>query len=235
MVLKPSSNDKINGIIFAISYFSTLALRTESFEANKQFYKGVLYGIPLVGVILALLTVLIYNILPFHPVYSALIASIIYLFMTGFLHFEGLADTIDGWYASYSSKDIYKVMHEPQVGSIGALGSVSFLILLISSMVYCLYLEQYLVLFTALLLSRTAVHFSLEFEFHEKSTFIQAMKENYEPHILMTLLLYPLKLLVNYILKTLQKRLGFLNGDTLGAMIVMVEIILINIILIFTV
>ncbi|MEA3289953.1 MAG: adenosylcobinamide-GDP ribazoletransferase [Campylobacterota bacterium] len=233
MVLKQSSSDKINGIVFAISYFSTIPLRTDSFEATKDFYKGVLYGLPIVGLLLAFLTIGLFLLLPYHPLYNAMLSGIFYLFLTGFLHFEALCDTIDGWYASYSNKDIYDVMHEPQVGSIGALGGVTFLILLLSSLVYALYLQAYWAVLISFILSRVSVFFALEFEFHEKSSFLRSLKESHSSSIVFDTVLYPLKKAVRYILSTLKKRLGFLNGDTIGAMIVIIEVILLNLMLLF--
>ena len=234
MVLKQNSNDKINGIVFSISYFSSLPIRLDYFEANKKFYQGVLIGLPLVGIILASIIIFIYNILPFYSLYSGLLSAIIYVGLTGFLHFEAVADTIDGWYASFSKKDIYAVMHEPQIGSIGVLGVVSFFLLEISALVYNLYLEQFSVIFLALILSRLSVYFALNFEYHNKSHFIIGLKNSISINKILNIVFYPLKISVNFILNTLKNRLGFLNGDTLGFLIVTIEIIILNIGLLFS-
>ena len=229
MVYKQNSNSIINGIIYGISYFTVLPVKLNYFESNKQFYRGILLSLPIVGAILSSIIILFYTALPFHNLYSAFISSILYLFLTGFLHYEAVADTIDGWYASLAQKDIYEVMHEPQVGSIGSIGMVSFMLLEISALIYCFYEELYLVIFLAFILSRVGVYCALSFEYHEKSKFIISLKQSKKDFKLLNILLFPIKLFVDYILNKLQKKLGFLNGDTLGFLIVSLEIILLNI------
>ena len=229
MVYKQNSNDTINGIIYGITYFTILPIKLNYFEANSKFYWGVLLSLPIVGAILASIVILFYYILPFHSIYSAFISSILYFFLTGFLHYEACGDTIDGWYASLSKKDVYKVMHEPQVGSIGAIAMVSFMLLELSALVYCFYEGLFLVIFLAFVLSRVGVYFALSFEYHEKSKFIISLKENKKEFRVLNILLLPIKLFVDLILNKLQKKLGFLNGDTLGFLIVVSEIAILNI------
>ena len=229
MDYKPDSNNILNGIKYGITYFTTLPIKLNYFDANKKFYQGVLLSLPIVGIILSSIIILFYSILPFHALYSAFISSILYLFLTGFLHYEAVGDTIDGWYASLSNKNIYEVMHEPQIGSIGVMGMISFLLLEIVALVYCFYEELFIVIILSFALSRISVYFALSFEFHKKSKFIIYLKENKQDFKFLTILLFPIKLITDYILRKLQQRLGFLNGDTLGFLIVFLEIILLNI------
>ncbi|MEA3497800.1 MAG: adenosylcobinamide-GDP ribazoletransferase [Campylobacterota bacterium] len=229
MVCKQNSNSIINGILYGISYFTTFPITLEYFDTNKKFYQGVLLSLPIVGAFLSLLIILFYFILPFIPIYSAILASFLYLFLTGFLHYEAVGDTIDGWYASFGKKDIYEVMHEPQIGSIGAIGMVSFMFLEVSALVYCFYEELYLVIAFAFIFSRIGVYFALDFEYHEKSKFIISLKESIKINKFIKIVFLPMKIFVNYVLNSLKKRLGFLNGDILGFLIVVLEIAILNI------
>ena len=233
MDYKQNSNSKILdiliGIKYGITYFTILPIKLNYFEANKQFYSGVLLSLPIVGAILSAIVILFYIVLPFHSLYNAFISSILYLFLTGFLHYEAVGDTIDGWYAALSKKDIYEVMHEPQIGSIGAIGMVSFMLLEVSALVYSFYEELFLVVFFAFILSRAGVYFALSFEYHKKSKFILSLKENKKDYKVLNILFYPIKLFVDYILNKLLNKLGFLNGDTLGFLIVVLEIVILNI------
>jgi len=229
MDYKQDSNNILNGIKYGITYFTTLRIKLNYFDVNKKFYQGVLLSLPIVGAILSSIIILIYIVLPFHPLYSAILSSVLYLFLTGFLHYEAVGDTVDGWYASLSKKDIYEVMHEPQIGSIGAIAMVSFMLLEISALVYCFYEELFFLIFLAFVLSRVGVYFALSFEYHVKSKFIILLKENKKEFRVLNILLYPIKLFVDYTLNKLQKKLGFLNGDTLGFLIVVLEIVLLNI------
>ena len=233
MKQKLNKNSFLNGIFYSISYFTTLPIKLKNFEADKLFYQGVIFGLPLVGFILSFLTVLFFLILPFHVLYNAVLASILYLFLTGFLHFEAVGDTIDGWYASFSNKNIYEIMHEPQIGSIGAVGMVSIMILEIAALVYCLYESMFLVIFLSFILSRISVYFALNFEFHEKSVFLISLKQSVSRYKVLSLFLLPIRLFTDVILNTLKNRLGFLNGDTVGFLIVILEIVILNFGLLF--
>ena len=221
----------ISGIIYAISYFTILPINQGKFEANKQFYKGVLIALPFIGLFMgAIISALHIGLAYIVPSwYASILLSIVYLFLYGFLHLEAVADTIDGWYASYSNKDVYEVMHEPQVGSIGAIGSFCFVLLKILALTYLLSNAHYLAVIIIFALSRLSVLFSLSFEFHERSYFALALKNSVKVSIIFKVLFLPIAILNKLILKKLQQRLGFLNGDTIGFSIELIEIILLNI------
>ena len=223
--------DIISGIIYAISYFTIIPINQNKFEANKQFYKGILIALPFIGLLfgafISAMHISLTYIIP--SWYASIFVSIIYLFLYGFLHLEAVADTVDGWYASYSNKDIYEVMHEPQVGSIGAIASFCFVLLKVLALTYLLLNEHYLAVIIALSLSRLSVLFALSFDYHDKSYFVLSLKNSIKVSIIFKVLFLPLALLNKLILKKLQKRLGFLNGDTIGFSIELIEIILLNI------
>jgi len=160
--------------------------------------------------------------------YKSILCSILYLFSYGFLHLEAVCDTIDGYFASLSKKDVYEVMHEPQVGSIGALGGFSFVLLKILALAFLLYNESYLIIFFALILSRTSLFFALDLQYHESSHFIKSIQNAYKTPLYLKLLFLPFNLLTKFILSGLKKKLGFINGDTLGFTIEIQEIIYLN-------
>ncbi len=220
-----------NGLLYGLSYFTSLPFKVKYFEANGKFYQGVLYSLPLAGVILSVITILVYQLLPFDNIYNALLSSVIYIFLYGMLHLEAVADTIDGYYASLSSKNVYEIMHEPQIGALGAIGAFCFTFLVIVSISYCLYLEQFVVLVLALSLSRLTVWFGLEYDFHPKSLFVISLKQNYKPFYILEFVFFIPKYFTKYVLKKIKNQLGFLNGDILGFVIVLNEILFINIFL----
>jgi len=221
----------ISGIIYAISYFTILPINQGKFDANRQFYKGILIALPLIGLTLGVIAsashIALSYILP--SWYSAIIASIIYLIFYGFIHLEAVADTIDGWYASLSKKDIYEVMHEPQIGAIGAIGTFCLILLKVLALTYLFIHMQYIAIIISLILSRLSILFALSFDFHPKSYFTLALKSSVKVSIIFKILFLPIAILNKLILKKLQKQLGFLNGDTLGFNIEFIELILLNI------
>jgi len=222
--------DIINGIIYAISYFTIIPVKVNYFDANNKFYKGVLFGLVFSGFLLSLIISALYIFISsFMPNwYSAYFVAIIYIFLYGFLHIEAVADTLDGYYAALSKRDVYEVMHEPQVGSIGAVGAFCFVLLKVLALGYLLLHEEFIFIALALTLSRLSVLFALSLEFHEKSTFVLSLQKSINISVIFKLLFLPINLLSKFILKILQKRIGFLNGDTLGFSIVLIEIIILN-------
>ena len=161
--------------------------------------------------------------------YKAVLCSIIYLFLYGFLHLEAVCDTIDGYFASLSNKDVYEVMHEPQVGSIGAIGGFCFVLLKVLALSYLLYYECFIVIILAITMSRISLFFALDLTYHEKSHFVKSIQESLSTPILIKLLFLPCNLLTKFILNTLKSKLGFINGDTLGFNIELQEILYLNI------
>jgi adenosylcobinamide-GDP ribazoletransferase len=224
----------ISGIVYAISYFTVLPVSQGKFDANKQFYKGILIALPFIGLLFgAIISAMHIGLSYIVPTwYASVFVSILYPFLYGFLHLEAVADTIDGWYASLSKKDVYEVMHEPQVGSIGAIGSFCFVLLKILALTYLLSNAHYLAIIIIFALSRLSILFSLSFDFHAQSYFALALKNSIKVSVIFKVLFLPIALLNKLILKKLQKQLGFLNGDTLGFSIELIEIILLNIVII---
>jgi len=218
-----------DGIKYGISYFSILPIKIEKFEADSDFYKGVVYSLPLTGFILSFIIITLFLILPFALIYKAILCAILYLFLYGFLHLEAVADTIDGYFASLSAKDSYEIMKEPQIGALGAIGAFCFILLEVLAISFLLYNEAYITIILALSLSRLSIWFALSLEYHEKSSFINSLKENFEIPDTLKTALFPINLYTKFILNRLKNHFGFLNGDILGFHIVLFEIILLNI------
>jgi len=219
----------INGIIYSISYFTILPIKLKHFEADKEFYKGVVWGLPIVGILLALITIITFKILPFEPIYSAFLSAVFYLFLYGFIHLEAISDVGDGWFASFSNKDVYKVMKEPQIGAMGAILVFCFVLLKVAAISYLLYLEGFAFILFAFAVSRFSLYFALSFDFHPKSGFLNLLKNSSAQSSIIKLLFFPLDFATRFLLKVLRKRLGFLNGDTIGFGIELLEIIALNI------
>jgi len=182
----------------------------------------------LVGAILGSIVVFSYLILPFDNLYKSILVSILYLFLYGFLHLEAVADTIDGYYASLSQKDVHKIMKEPQVGAMGAIGSFCFVLLKILAMGWLLYHHYFITIILALILSRFTLLFSLEFEFHTDSKFIHSLQQSFKLTTIQKIIFFPFYKLVKYILSKVHQVLGLLNGDTLGFTIELTEILYLN-------
>lgn len=240
----------IDGFLFCFSYFTVIPTFKKEYQINQTTYSSMLFFLPFIGSILGVVTLYLAFFLNnfFPPFYSIIVASILYLSLYGFLHLEAIADVIDAWMAKYSNKDIYTIMKEPQVGSIGAIGTFCFVLLKLLAIGYLLYLEAFEFFIVALMVSRLSVLFNLRiFNFHKDSIFAQTLKKSATTKLVIAaifvyclvaffligfgngILIIILALIVSaLVLKILNKRFGFLNGDCIGSSIEITELILLN-------
>jgi adenosylcobinamide-GDP ribazoletransferase len=202
----------------------------------------MLFFLPLVGLTLGLGTLVLYSFLEPLSWFGALISAIAYMTLYGFLHTEAVCDVADAIYASHSGKDAYIIIKEPTVGAMGVLFSTAIILSKVAGIVFLL-LNNYLMEFiTILIISRLALLFL--FEVHEfRSSFATELKNSLtKPYLIssfiifstigiilignfMTLLLLGLLLAlgISYVIKS---KIGFVNGDVLGATLEGVEVLL---------
>ena len=238
----------LNAFYFALSYFSIIPVFVKDMKIDNDTYKYTLALLPLVGAILASLVIGLNLLLNefFNPLYSAFVSSILYLFLYGFLHLEAICDVIDAWFASYSGKDPYSIMKEPTIGAIGALYAFSFVLLKVGISTYVLYEEQYALFFAVLIFSRLNFMYLLGFFKFSKDSFLSLafqgagvgkVKVYTLIYVIVLWFLLPSALVLLFIsmvsfyfvLKILNKKFSFVNGDCLGFTLEHTELILLNI------
>jgi adenosylcobinamide-GDP ribazoletransferase len=133
------------------------------------------------------------------------------------------------------------------VGAVGAIATFCIVILKVSAMSYLLINSEFLGILATLYLSRLMIVGTIyKSDFHNQSKFIYSMKNQLDKRsmtiltlisliiltILDHILLIPIALIGAIILKNwLLKKIGFLNGDGLGFMIEINELILLNIVI----
>jgi adenosylcobinamide-GDP ribazoletransferase len=240
--------DFFSGILFAISYFTIVPLKAK-FIDSKAFFRGILTSLPIIGAILYLIIYLAFNSLSntFPIDYLVIAVPILYFISYGFLHLEAICDITDGYFASLSNKNIYKILKEPYVGSIGVIATILFLILKIS-LISQILIDNISYLFLALILSRVSTIYPLYFfDFHKNSYLAKSLKSSlgsFWTIFIIFLTLIPLSLLFNFldILSIfvisisfsiflsfyIKEKLGFLNGDFLGFNIELNELLILH-------
>ena len=238
----------LNAFYFALSYFSIIPIFVKDMKINNDTYKYTLAFLPLVGAILASIVIALNIFLNefFTPLYSAFVASILYLALYGFLHLEAICDVIDAWFASYSGKDPYEIMKDPTIGAIGALYAFCFVLLKVGISTYILYEKQYALFFIVLVFSRLNLIYLLQlFKFNKNSFLSLAFQSAGVGKIKLfafiyvilafvlnsnAIILFIISMLSFYIiLKILNKKFSFVNGDCLGFTLEHTELILLNI------
>ena len=232
------------GLKFSFSYFSILPIffKTTDDLSKKEVLGSMLFFFPFVGLVLGLGTIVLYSFLDHLAWYGALFSALTYITLYGFLHTEAVIDVADAIYASHSGKDAYSIIKEPTVGAMGILYATASILLKVAGIVY-LFTHGFFMEFVAILIiSRLSL--LLLFRVHSfRSTFATQLKNALtNPYLLSSffifitigsLLIYQfiflliigliLALLLSFYIKS---KLGFVNGDVLGATLEGVEILL---------
>ena len=164
------------------------------------------------------------------------------MMLYGFIHTEAVIDVADALYASHSGKDAYEIIKEPTVGAMGVLYAIGFVLLKVAGIVYLLIYNFLMEFVAVLIISRLSL--LMLFKIHTfKSSFATQLKEAFSNKyfiisstvftVLGSLLTsnfiflllggLALALLISFYIKS---KIGFVNGDVLGATLESVEILL---------
>jgi len=232
------------GFKFSFSYFSILPINfKQSDDLSQKDVLGImLLFFPFVGFILGIGTVILFSCLEHLEWYGTLFSAVTYMMLYGFLHTEAIIDVTDALYASHSKKDAYSIIKEPTVGAMGVIYAIVLVILKLAGIIY-LFKHGFLMEFIAILIvSRLSL--LMLFRVHNfQSTFATQLKNSLStPHLVVAFLLFIILgslvieqfilllsvglLLALSISFTLKHKLGFVNGDVLGATLEGVEILL---------
>jgi len=200
----------------------------------------MLFTLPLVGLILGTITVILFTLLSSLGWYGAVLSAVVYMILYGFIHTEAVMDVADAIYASHSGKDAYKIIKEPTVGAMGVLYAVAVMLLKVSGIAFLLMHNLFFEFITILIISRLSL--LILFTVHNfKSSFATKLKESLSNlYLISSFILFTiigsllsfefilfliegslLALIFSYAIKL---KIGFVNGDVLGATLEGVEI-----------
>ena len=100
-------------------------------EVTSDYLSRSLFYFPLVGLLIGGCLVGANFILSKYLNHSAVNLFIILLLiiLTGALHLDGFADTVDGFYAGKDRQEILKIMEDSRIGTIGATGLIILILL----------------------------------------------------------------------------------------------------------
>lgn len=116
----------------AIGLLTTLPFgMPEDWQPGDSGRAGIWY--PLVGIVIGGLVWLVWRvlILYFPPLIVGVLTLSVWIFLTGGLHLDGLADCCDGLLVSATPRRRLEIMKDPHLGSFGAIGL--FLLLFIKA------------------------------------------------------------------------------------------------------
>ena len=122
------------GFIAALQFLTLLPIRRNF--TGKQVGGATVY-FPLVGVLIGLVLVglnyVLRLVLP--PALTAALLMVALAFMSGGLHLDGLADTMDGLAGHRTAEQRLEIMRDSRIGGFGAIGLALFLILEYASII----------------------------------------------------------------------------------------------------
>ena len=229
------------------AFRSALALLTilpggrYSFDKNLSGLSSAYY--PAVGAILAIILILLH--LPllsiFESIHTNIILFILLIILYGGLHFDGLSDTVDGLFVP--KERALEVMKDPHAGTMGILFGFLTLLLSLSAFVQ---IDDMLKLLPVLMASRFFATFVLyKFDYiSQNGIATQTKNEINFSHILFSFLAVAvtglsvdLSLVFVLLLGAIfaygialffKIRYGGVNGDILGAIVLLSELIMFN-------
>lgn len=232
------------GFRFALGYFTSIPafLKPEHDMQQPGVLRSLVYSLPLVGLILALCTLLIWQILEPLGVTGAIMTAVLSMMLYGFLHTEAILDVMDAIYAKHSGKDAYEIIKESTVGAIGVLYAVGFVIMKVAVLTSMLLEGLYIELIAVFMISRLCSSLLIA-HCTFRSSFLDALKKDFKSKDAATLfiilaiaitlfttltglLILIISVALSWFFKArFEKSLGFLNGDTLGYNLELIEII----------
>ncbi|MEL3912212.1 adenosylcobinamide-GDP ribazoletransferase [Treponema pedis] len=119
----------MKGFILALQFFTRIPIPV-NIEFTESNLKKAFFFLPLIGAVIGAVALIpIYFISNTYLEEAAGLSLILYLFLTGGLHIDGLADTLDGFLSAHKRKEkILEIMSDPRIGSFGTTG-ISFAVL----------------------------------------------------------------------------------------------------------
>ena len=111
--------------LIALQFLTTLRIQLKEMPTAQQNANSILFY-PVVGLIIGLILYIVALLLSGLP--TVLLSSLIlvlWIWLTGGLHLDGLADTADAWVGGFGDKErTLKIMKDPSCGPIGVLSLI---------------------------------------------------------------------------------------------------------------
>ena len=230
----------MKNFILLLQFFTRLPIN-KNYEYKHKEYGEKTYLLPLVGLIIGIFVFgigkgLIWLQMP-KEIYGILLV-LSWIFLTGALHLDGFADSVDGIF-SYRSKDkILEIMKDPHIGTNGVIGLILVILLKLflfinvplAALAFSFVIGRFAIIVSASLGSyaREKGMALAIIEYNNKGTLIKSsilffiiaiFFKGYIPYILVTIVF------IYCIHKWIVKKIDGITGDTLGFLCEMTEIL----------
>ena len=230
-------------LLIALQFLTRLPIRLMRAPSAEESSRSLLWY-PLVGLLLGVALLLALWLLEgVVPLLQAALLLAFWVWFSGGLHLDGLADTADAWVGGYGDRErTLAIMKDPACGPIGVISLVLLLLLKFSGLVVLLQAEQWGVLLLAPWLGRWVLPLLLYSTPYVRPGGLGQLLVEHMPRrsLPMMLLLHGLAMLLFGWLGLLAlcialvvllvvrhylcERLGGTTGDTAGALVELVEV-----------
>ncbi len=119
----------MTSFLLSLQFLTIIPIRIRHFEERKMAHAAMFF--PAVGCILGILLAFMYGAClrcGFSPLASSTVCVVALIILTGGMHLDGLADTLDAIGSSKDRQTMLAIMREPATGALGAVGLVCVII-----------------------------------------------------------------------------------------------------------
>lgn len=145
-------------LLIALQFLTSLPIRLRVMPEPEQQGRSLLYY-PVVGLLLGVLLCLAALMLEgAPPLLQAALVLTLWVALTGALHLDGLADSADAWLGGFGDRErTLQIMKDPRSGPVAVVVLVLLLLLKFAALLALLQAQHYVALLLAPLLGRAAL------------------------------------------------------------------------------
>lgn len=246
-------NKTLFPLLIALQFLTKLPVNLPRIPTPQENAVSALYY-PLVGFIIGVIlwTVAVY--LPIGIVAKSVLLTLLWLWLTGGLHLDGLADTVDGFVGGYGDKErTLDIMKDPHIGAMGVMAIVGAILLKFAFIIEILAIKNLEILDILILspiLGRVMILWLLLSTPYIRKNGLGSTLSAYLPKklavtvlilSLFVVVVLPMKMAIIvligffvlgfYLTSWFKKRIGGITGDTIGASVEITEIAILGMIL----
>ncbi len=120
--------NNINGFLLMISFFTRIPIGRKIEYTEERYLKGLKW-FPFVGLIIGIFLVPVTFLSVLDQNIKGLLIALIYLFVTGGIHLDGLADSSDGLFSNRSKERVLEIMKDSHIGSFGVIALILYFLI----------------------------------------------------------------------------------------------------------
>ena len=233
---------RIVPFFIALQFLTRIPVSLSSTPSPKQIGQSTLYY-PAIGLVIGIILIILDATLSdTNDLLRAAIILTTWIFITGVLHLDGLADSADALVGGFGNKEkTLSIMKDPNCGPVAVVTLIAILLLKFTALVTLSSVESLVLLLTPIIARCTVLLLFLTTPYVQKEGIAQILIAQFPVKASIWVLIFTVAIiilllkteaimliastcLVVFLLRSLMmKRLGGMTGDTVGATIVITE------------